>query len=139
MSVKKVISEAKVNEVSKLNFADLKEQLSKVATETKEIKKKERLYIYPENFTDAMINAKEGKAFRGKHRKIVFNFANNINLFADKNRIEDLLKEVANFQEYYKNFYRLNDFTLESITQKSDEKTANIKMMFVVIKRVLAS
>jgi hypothetical protein len=130
-------TETKVNQVSKLNFDDLKEKLNKV--ELKEKKRKERLYIYPENFTEKMINEKEGKQFRAKQRNKIKTFANNISLNAKFNKIEELKKEVENFVVYYKERYRINDFTINSISQKDAEKTGDIELMLSVVKKVIAA
>ena len=127
----------KENQIVKLNFDDLKEKLSKV--ELKEKKKKERLYNYPENFSEKMINESEGKAFRSKQRNKIKTFANNISLFAKMNRIEDLQKEVKLFNEYYKTVYRINDFTVNSISQKDAEKTGDIELMLQIVKKVNAA
>ena len=124
------------NKVTTLNFSDIAEKLSKV--ELKEKKRKERLYIYPENFTEKMINEKEGKQYRSKQRNKIKTFANNISLHAKYNKIEELKKEVKNFVEYYKSTYRINDFTINSISQKDAEKTGDIELMLTIVKKVLA-
>lgn len=124
------------NKVTSLNFSDIAEKLAKV--ELKEKKRKERLYIYPENFTEKMINEKEGKQFRSKQRNKIKTFANNISLHAKYNKIEELKKEVKNFVEYYKATYRINDFTINSISQKDAEKTSDIELMLTIVKKVLA-
>lgn len=133
-TTKTQVAETKVNEVSKISFAEFSDRLSKV--ELKEKKKKERLYIYPETFTEKMINESEGKAFRSKQRNKIKTFANNIPLFAKHNRIEDLQKEIKSFIAYYKEVYRINDFSVNSISQKADEKTDDIKLMLDIVKKV---
>ena len=125
------------NKVTTLNFSDIAERLSKV--EEKEVKRKLRLYIYPENFTEKMINEKEGKQFRSKQRNVVNTFSKSINVYAKHNKIDELKKEVKNFVEYYKKTFRLNDFTITSISQKEDSKTEDWKLMLDIVKKVIAS
>lgn len=104
--------------------------LSKVLDKFKNVKanesitvKKETVYIYPETFTQNEINTQKGRGFRASKRNILLRFANNIKLFADKNRIEDLINEIKLFKIEYKNTYRLNNFTVESVTRKNQNSS----------------
>lgn len=127
-------AKAKVEKIGTLNLSKYAEKLAKV--EIKEKVKKSHLYLYPENFTEAQINSVEGKKFRNKQRNILQRFVNNILLFAKMNRIEDLKKEIENFDSFYKATYRLNDYTIHSITNKAEEKQADIKIAFEIISDV---
>ncbi len=97
--------------------------------------KKETVYIYPETFSQSDINSQKGKAFRTSKRTALKRFVNNILLFAKMQRIEDLINEIKLFKIEYKNTYRLNNFTVESVTRKNDNSDdyKNIVTMFEII------
>ena len=129
----KVVTE-KTN-VTKINLQQFAEKLSKV--EVKEKRKKETLYNYPEGFTEQKINSDEGKKFRNKLRNTIKRFCNNILLYAKHNRIEDLQKEVKEFVSFYKTNYRLNDFSIASISQSKNEvKENDLQTMIAIVKEV---
>jgi hypothetical protein len=142
----KVVKEKKTpvkKEVLKLNLSSIKDKLQNVTlTETK---KRETIYIYPENInSEALRNGKLGKAFRNKQRSKIENFVNNIRVFTKYDRHEDLINEIKNFKSNYKEFYRINDFTVNSISQsasidgneKQKKLFLEITEMFEIIKSV---
>lgn len=105
--------------VEKVNLSKYAERLQKV--EVKEIKKKQTLYNYPDGFSESDINNEKGKKFRNSLRTAMKRFANNITLAAKQNDAEKLQKEIAEFKIFYKKNYRVNDFSLSSITNTKDE------------------
>lgn len=124
--------ENKTANLDKVNLSKFAEKLSKV--EVKEKKKKSLLYKYPEGFTEAMINSDEGKRFRSKCRTALKRFCNNIFVFAKINSVEKLKAEISAFKIFYKENYLVNDFSLNSLTSKADEKTKGLQLMLEIIK-----
>jgi hypothetical protein len=128
-TAKKDLSTSKV---AKVNLSKYAEQLSKITV--KEKNKREHLYIYPEGFTEQMINSEVGKKHRNKMRNILKRFTNNIFVFAKSNQIDKLQTEVNLFKSFYKENYRIQDFSLNSITNAKDEKKENIQLMLNIVK-----
>lgn len=130
----------KVNEVSKINLSTIADRLSKI--EVKDKKVKNTIYIYPEGWTQDKINSVEGKKFRNKLRNKIKFFCNQIFLFAkqlqvnskDADSTKKLNDAVKEFKSFYKTNYKINDFSIESISQAKDEKTNDIKLMLDIIK-----
>lgn len=106
--------------------------------ELKEVKERENLYKYPETInTEKLRNGKEGKAFRNSLRRKMQNFANQILIFANYNRLEDLHSEVKKFDVFYTENYRINNYELNSVSQSNKtDKTELISAMFTVIKQI---
>jgi hypothetical protein len=133
-SVKK---ETVVANVTTLNLAKFADKLKNV--EIKEIAKKQTIYIYPENFTPKMINEKEGKQFRSARRNQLKRFVNNVLLYAKypEKYLDNLHKEIADFEVYYKTFYRLNDYSFASLSQSKDEsKEADLKLFLEILNEI---
>lgn len=122
------------NKVEKLNLSQFTEKLKNV--ELKEKVKKETVYLYPETFTESDINGDKGKRFRSSKRTALNRFCNNIFVYAKTNNVDQLKKEIAAFETFYKENYKLNDYSIHSITRKADEKTKDIELMFNIIKEV---
>lgn len=95
---------------------------------------RETIYIYPESIPKDRINEKEGKQFRGKMRNSIKRFANNIFYNAKTNRIEELKAEISKFDSFYKEFYRINDYSLKSLSSSNDEgKNKDIDLLLRII------
>jgi hypothetical protein len=123
----------KVNEVSKINFDKFTKELSNV--EVKEKKKKETLYKYPEGFTEQKINGEEGKKFRNKLRNAMKRYCANILTFTKTKQEDNLKKEFSLFNKFYKENYRLNDLSINSITNtKNEDKEKELVLMLQIIK-----
>lgn len=124
-------SASNVNSISLKGIAD---KLKDVVFETKV--ERVNLYIYPENLkTEKERNGKDGKAFRRKLRTQLEKHMNHILNFVKYNRQEDLKNEIKAFKSFYKTNYRINDFTVTSVSQSAkDEKLQFLKMMFEVIQ-----
>ena len=74
-------------------------------------------------------NVENKKNLRAKLRKIAENFAKTINSEKDKNKLNVLIKD---FEEFYRAFYIINDYSLNSIcSNNTDEQTKeSYKKMF---------
>lgn len=133
-STKENASAKTEQKIEKLNLSQFAERLSKI--EVKEKVKKETVYIYPENYTLADINGDKGKRFRSSKRTALNRFCNNIFVYAKTNNSEQLKKEISSFETFYKENYKLNDYSINSLTRKADEKTKDIELMLNIIKEV---
>lgn len=135
-TAKKVVVKgtAKVENLQKINLSKFADVLSKV--EDKAIRGvKDALYIYPADFTQDTINSLKGKQFRNQQRNKLDRFADNISLFAKHNRIEDFVKECENFKLFYKEIYRLNDFSVSSLSQSAkDAKKDKLTLLLNLVK-----
>jgi hypothetical protein len=122
--------------LSKINLSAFTEKLSNV--NVKEKRMKETIYVYPEGKGKDWINSDEGKKWRNKRRSSIRRMTDNILLFAKHNRIEDLQKEIDLFQKDYKTYYRLNDFSIHSISNSQDEgKIGNLSLALDIIKSLI--
>jgi hypothetical protein len=117
--------------------------LSKFADKLKDVKEqilnsaKSTIYNYPEILTPLDIKGKLGKQFRSKQRNKIEKFANNITVFAKFNKLEDLKNEIKNFDINYKENYKINDYSLQSISQSSDETNKSyLTLMLDIIKEI---
>lgn len=130
-------AEKKSANLLEINLAQFANKLQ--SFEGKEKSKKDNLYIYPDGFTDIQKNNEVGRKFRNQLRRDLYRFANNILIFAKHNRIEDLQKEISAFEIFYKKNYRINDFSIASITNtQKDEKTELLKTMFLIVNEVIS-
>ena len=133
--VKKSVTKktGKVENIKTANLAAYAERLANF--DIKEKAKKERKYIYPENFTELMINNIEGKKHRSKLRKILERHCNNIFVFTKIEDVEKLKKEISLFLDFYKANYRINDFSVNSVFDGSNEKKKNdLSFMLQIVK-----
>jgi len=128
--VVKAKKENKVTNVEKINLSALTERLSKI--EVKEKQKKQTIYLYPETFTDKDINSEVGKKFRNKRRKEIERFANNVFFYMKYKRDADLIKEISSFEKHYKEFYKINDYSVKSIS--NSKETNNIELFLDIVK-----
>lgn len=105
--------------------------------EVKEKKDKVTLYIYPDGFSKTDINSEKGKKFRNSLRTKIQKFANNICVYAKSKQSEKLIDEIKEFDAHYKQCYRVNDYTLKSISSSNNEaKNENIELMLQIIQSV---
>lgn len=127
-------------EVVKLNVQSIADRLNKI--EVKDKKVKNTIYIYPEGWTQDKINSIEGKKFRNRLRNKIKFFCNQIFVSSkqllvnakNEDAKKSLSNTIADFKKFYKENYRLNDFSIESISQAKDEKTNEIKLMLEILK-----
>ena len=114
---------AKVNnETKKVNVNEI---LSKVTANLKTNSGRNESIYKKEIFE----NVENKKNFRSKLRKIAENFAKTINNEKNQENLKSLIKD---FEEFYKSFYILNDYSVNSIcSNNTDEQTKeNYKKMF---------
>lgn len=129
-----IVKDAK-NEIVKINLDQFKDQLSNI--QLKEKKERSTIYIYPEGKGKDWINSPDGKKWRNNKRNSIQRFANNILIFAKSNQLEKLQEEIKKFDAFYKEFYRLNDYSFSSISNSSDaKKEGDIDLMMKIIKEI---
>jgi hypothetical protein len=132
---KETVSPDTKKKIVDLNLSSFADKLKNV--EVKEKKDKETIYNYPENFTKAQINGEQGKKHRNKLRTKMQKFENNIFVFTKTNNVEELQKTIKEFDVFYKENYRINDYSLKSISSSNDEtKSASLKTMLEIITSV---
>lgn len=124
--------ESRLTEINLQQFAD---KLSHI--NLKEKKTKETLYNYPEDWTKEMINSDKGKQFRNKLRSKLKSLSNNIFYYAKTQNVDAIKKEIDTFDSFYKANYRLNDYSIRSLTN-SEKKEKDIEIMLEIIKSVKA-
>lgn len=127
-------NETKTSEKSQLqaiNLASVKSQLDKI--DLKEKKVKETIYKYPESFSKDDINGEKGKKHRNGLRNKLKSFCNNILYYAKTDNLEELQKKINEFKTFYKANYRVNDYSLSSITN-SEKREKDIELMIQIIK-----
>lgn len=118
--------------VTKVNLDKFTDALKNV--EVKEKVKKDNIYIYPETMTEKEKSNEVGKKFRNKLRNQLRRYANNIFVFAKTKNVESLEKEINLFDKFYKENYRINDYSFSSITNtKNEVKEKDIKLMLEII------
>jgi hypothetical protein len=121
------------NRLTEINLSKFADKLASV--DLKQKREKETLYIYPDSFTKDIINGEEGRKYRNRLRSRLKSFSNNIFFYAKGNNIESLKSEITRFDEFYKSNYRINDYSIHSITN-SKEKEKDILFMLEIIKEV---
>ncbi len=103
---------------------------------SREAKPKEGGFIYKFQLADKKLNAKEAKKLRGKLRRQLQGICNAI-IVANVKK-EDLAPCKA-FLVFYKEHYILNDLSLQSITNSSDElKHEDINKVLLLAKKSIA-
>lgn len=130
-------------ETTKLNLSKFVANLKNAVIEDK--KKRETIYIYPDELnTEEKRNGKKGKQFRNQQRSKIERFCNDIRLHTKYDRQVDLIESVKLFKANYKTFYRINDFSVSSVSQsaslegndKQKKQFAELSEMFEIIKAV---
>lgn len=110
-------------EVTKIDKATLKAVATKVVkTKTKakkeverKTKTKDKNFIYKFQIASKRLSDKDAKKYRNKLRRKMQNIVNSIIVSKDKK------ESIKDFIKIYKQEYILNDFTIESISNSSDE------------------
>lgn len=133
----KTVKNANSTKVVNLQLSQFAKKLESV--EVKEKKDKLTIYNYPETFSKTDINSEKGKKFRNSLRSKMQKFANNIFYYAKINDNEKLIAEINSFDAHYKENYRLNDYSLKSVSSSNNEvKAKDIELMLSIIKEVKA-
>ncbi|MEX2017557.1 MAG: hypothetical protein WD876_03730 [Candidatus Pacearchaeota archaeon] len=134
MQMENEIKKTETVSISKVDNATLKVLAKKVIAkkEKKEIRKtktKEKNFIYKFQLADKKLSAKDEKKMRNKLRRKMQNIVNEIIISKDKKA------GIKNFLLQYKKEYILNDFTLESISNSSDEtKREDLEKVLSIVK-----
>jgi hypothetical protein len=127
-------AEVKKSDINSLS-AILEAQKNKINFEEKEknsTSTKDKNFIYKFQLLDNKLTEKESKKLRSKMRR---NLSNIINEIIIDNRKETNLKNVSKFIEFYKENYIVNDFTVKSITNSSEEnKKSEIEFVLTLCK-----
>ena len=91
------------------------------------------LYVYPETVKTKA----DEKAFRTKRRNELEKINNLIVLSYQKKNNELLKTEINNFKKLYKEFYKMNDFSVSSLTQSNDADVKSLieEMLYIVKKQ----
>lgn len=132
-NVKSNVETIKENKLTEINLAQFSDRLQNVELKVK--KEKQSIYVYPESFTKEIINSDTGKKFRNKQRNTLQRFCDNILIYAKGNRIEELQKEIASFETFYKTFYRVNDYSIASLSN-SEKKEQSLLLMIAIINEI---
>ncbi len=102
----------------------------------REAKTKEKGFIYKFQLDAKKTNPKEAKKLRGKLRRKLQAICNDIILANVK---KENLEVVKSFLTFYKEHYILNDLSLQSITNSTDElKHEDINKVLLLAKKVKA-
>ena len=81
----------------------------------------------------------DAKKFRGKRRRILFNYSNAIISASLKKDEKELQKECKSFLKMYKSQYVLNDMSVESLyVGSNDSKKDDIKRMIAIVQKSLS-
>lgn len=129
---------SKESNVVNLNLEKFEKSLESVSL--KEKKTRETIYNYPEGWDKTKINSEEGKKFRNSLRNQMKRFSNNVFVFTKTKENEKLIAEIDAFNAFYLKNFRINDYSLDSITQsKDDAKSRDLSLMMDIIREVNAS
>lgn len=136
LSAKKIsenVKERSEDQIVKFNLDKFADQLGKI--DLKEKKERDTIYLYPAEFSKEMISGEKGKKFRNHLRNQLKRHSNNCLLFAKMKRMDDLKEEIKKFDAFYLQFYRINDYSIGSISQSNDDaKNASYSLFLDILK-----
>lgn len=121
------------NRLTEINLSQFADKLANVELKVK--KEKETLYKYPDGWNKEKINSEEGKHFRNKLRNRLKSICNNIFYYAKTQDAENIKLEIEKFDKFYLENYRINDYTVNSITN-SKEQEKHVLLTLEIIKSV---
>jgi hypothetical protein len=124
---------AEENRLTEINLSKFADQLQSVELKVK--REKETLYKYPDGFSKEDINSDKGKKFRNSLRTKLKSFSNNIFYYAKTQDAEKIKLEIEKFDLFYQANYRINDYTINSITH-AEKREKDIELMLMIIKEV---
>lgn len=136
----KRLMEKKEEEKIKMNFGKFASLLDGKKIPQKGIREGngDYLYNYPEEWNKMQISGIEGKNFRNKRRKDMQSLNNSIFWNYQKKDAKGLKDSIENWIGNYKKYYRINDFSISSISQSSDNlKNQDIELSLNIIKEFL--
>lgn len=129
-------AKSKTKEIAKFNLEQFTDSLKNFEAKATNAKRS-ILYNYPETFKETDINSVLGKRFRNRLRSKLQNFCNNIFVYAKTNDAEKLQIEVDFFNAFYKENYRINDYTISSLTNSPKEgKNKDLETLLSIVKEV---
>jgi hypothetical protein len=100
-------------------------------------RERETIYIYPDYIPKDRINEKEGKQFRGNKRSRLKRFSDNLFYSAKIGNVEECKKIVSEFDSFYKEFYRINDYSLSSLSSSNDPaKNKDIQLFLSLLLEI---
>jgi hypothetical protein len=108
--------------LKEINLSKFSKSLESIQIKEKKEKGESNLYRIPEEIKKLsyLQKSEEMKKFRGLMRRKRDGIFNNILFFAKGRKIEELKKEIAIFEKFYKENYLINDFSIFSISNKED-------------------
>lgn len=129
----KVAKKVTEKETEKLSFNALLNELNVSGLNTNAGLKREN--IYNESVYTDCVNDKEKKSVRRKIRNLLDNFLGSI--LRTENNPALCKQNVKQFIIFYKNVYKINDFSLSSIcsNSKDDVKKKNLLKMLELVKK----
>jgi len=134
-AVKKSQTANEEKKLIKINFdkhADKVQNLSEKSVSNQ----RSTIYVYPENFTALQINGKEGKNFRSKLRNELTKICGLIGLHYKMKKESELIAEVEKFDNFYKTNFKIQDYSINSLTNTKDEKNLFYVDMLNIIREV---
>lgn len=124
------------NKLSAINLEKFASQLDAVNVTEKKQFSRESLYIFPDDIkTSDDINGKKGKSFRNKMRSQL-DFHVNAILFSAKTNPDQLQSKIDSFDAHYKTFYKRNDYSIGSISNRSEDKNVLLSLALGIIKEI---
>lgn len=132
---KKVVAEKK-EKLSKANISKFADRIKKFGVSESTVKNNQKslLYNYPENFTSLQINGEQGKKFRRDVRNKVRSFADQITLAEKMQNKEKKISEIKNFNIFYKEIFKINDYSIQSLTHIKGEIADYYQLMLDIVK-----
>lgn len=128
------VIDAKKNEIANVNLSKFAKELeSKNVSHSRN--ERETIYIYPASIPKERINEKEGKQFRGKMRSSLQRFCNNVFYYGKMEDHKLIKEEIEKFDAFYKENYRINDFSLKSLSSSNDPaRNKDIDLFLQIVK-----
>jgi|SRR5882757_622177 len=127
------IADEKKEEIKIVNLSKFAKELENKSVSHAR-NERETIYNYPPNVPKEKINEREGKQFRGKMRNSLQRFSNNIFYNEKIQNLDELKKEIAKFEIFYKENYRINDYSLKSLSSSNDPaKNKDIDLLLRII------
>lgn len=127
------IAKKEEKQLSEINLSKFADKLKNVELKAK--REKETIYKYPESWNKEKINSEDGKKYRNKIRNQLKSFSNNIFYYAKTEDKQKLISEIEKFELFYANNYRINNYSISSITN-SEKREKDIELMIEIIKSV---
>lgn len=122
VSAKKAKAQAKANSTIKLSvdniFKNLNEKTNGLLKTS--LGKKTEIYI---EFLFSELNEKQKKAYRKKLRNTTFSLLDSICKAKEEKKQNELKTLVSAFKEFYKEVYKVNDFSFSSIASENTKDT----------------